>query len=145
MLNTWTYSQFAGNSSQYHISLNGHYQFTIHGETEAKGVCDRLTRGDDAQRQLNSHQLLTAEMPERSDELMTYAEWLESPMSNDLSAHAYRDAYADYIREYRKSIAHLQSENERLKKVIQSAMDNINEGNDTLAFVQLEALLTHPK
>jgi hypothetical protein len=130
----WTYS--AGILGFTVFNPKGDSRFYELVESSAKEICDKFNQLD---------QLLTAEMPERSDELMTYAEWLESPMSNDLSAHAYRDAYADYIREYRKSIAHLQSENERLKKVIQSAMDNINEGNDTLAFVQLEALLTHPK
>ena len=88
MLNTWTYSQFAGNSSQYHIYLNGHYQFTIHGETEAKGVCDRLTRGDDAQRQLNSHQLLTAEMPEG---LPSWDEGAQNKMAMELLGKSPRD------------------------------------------------------
>lgn len=48
MPNFWTHSQFAGDSSICHVSLNGHYQFAIKGEEDAKNICTRLTIGDNA-------------------------------------------------------------------------------------------------
>jgi hypothetical protein len=159
----WTYNMSSGGAG-FVLKFKGTHYCGVTRETAAELICDQLNELDKLK-----HQLLTAEMPERTDELMTYAEWLESPMSNDLSAHAYRDAYADYIREYRKSIARLQSENERLREALTKIANwelpptgkfwdrektqptsyeteyGSNGARDYVKNIAKDALLTHPK